>query len=426
MSDAIHTILYIEDDPASRRLVERALLAEGFNVLVAATGLEGVDLARAYVPDLVLTDINLPDLNGQEIATTLRLDPRFAHTPIVALTAQAQGGKEWQMAFAAGINGYITKPIAVEHLGERARYYLAGGRDSFDPTLMESARATYTHETVARLERQIRELQHANESLRELDKVKDSFIELTAHELRTPLTLLYGYSRLLDDNTALSRLRGQDMEVHALFDGMAEAITRMQRIIGEIVTIGRIMTNRLELNMSPINMQYIAEKTVHAYQAALNDRRITVHFNAAAWQGVLQGDGELIYLLLSNLFSNALKYTPDGGSITLGAGVRDGRFTFSVADSGIGIDREQQARIFDRFFTTNDLSLHSTSKTAYKGGGLGLGLAICKGIVDAHSGHIWVESTGRDEQKLPGSTFHVSLPQQPPRGTRPTPAGSSI
>jgi len=85
------TILYIEDDPASRQLVERALKHEGYNVLVAERGLDGIDIARRECPDMILTDINLPDISGREITTALRRDARFTTTPIVALTAQGYG-----------------------------------------------------------------------------------------------------------------------------------------------------------------------------------------------------------------------------------------------------------------------------------------------------------------------------------------------
>jgi signal transduction histidine kinase len=81
-----------------------------------------------------------------------------------------------------------------------------------------------------------------------------------------------------------------------------------------------------------------------------------------------------------------------------------------IQDSGIGINKEDQARIFDRFSTASDIQLHSTSKTAFRGGGLGIGLSITRGIIEAHGGRIWVESSGRDEEKMPGSSFYIELP----------------
>jgi signal transduction histidine kinase len=108
--------------------------------------------------------------------------------------------------------------------------------------------------------------------------------------------------------------------------------------------------------------------------------------------------------------SNAIKFTPDGGQITLKAGTYEDKVHFSIRDTGIGIARDQQASLFERFHTNNDVQLHSTSKTAFRGGGIGLGLAICKGIIEAHGGEIAVQSAGYDPARLPGSEFFVVLP----------------
>lgn len=412
MSETRRTILYIEDDPASRRLVERTLLFAGYEVLMAENGLDGIDLARKQPPDLVLTDINLPDLTGHEIATALRFDERLNGIPIVALTAQGHGGKEWEMAFAAGVNGYITKPINVETLPTQIEYYLGGGQDTIDVERLTSARQTYTHEIVIRLESRIRELEMVNRELLEIDKVKDTFIELTAHELRTPLTLVYGYSRLLEEHPAFRLALHSDPDLTALVEGMSEAIERMQVTVEEIVTVSRILTDQVQLNIGPVNLGKQVQRALKALASGLQQRMLTIHFDAAQWP-TIRGDADLLYISLFNLLSNAIKFTPDGGEIFLTARRDNDRVRFSVRDTGMGIDSKEQRRIFERFHTTNDVRLHSTSKTAFGGGGLGLGLSICKGIIEAHGGQIWVESAGRDQQKMPGSEFVVSLPVIP-------------
>src|SRR5450631_993742 len=123
------TILYIEDDPGSQLLVQRALSFVGYKVLVASRGIEGLDLAVKQSPDLILMDINLPDLSGREVTTKLRSDQRFRTTPIVALTALSQAG-EREKAIAAGASGYLTKPIDIDKLPGQLEYYLTGARDS--------------------------------------------------------------------------------------------------------------------------------------------------------------------------------------------------------------------------------------------------------------------------------------------------------
>lgn len=403
------TILYIEDDPASRMLVQRTLKHAGYKVLVAERGLEGIDIARRELPDLILTDINLPDISGREVTTMLRSDKHFQDTPIVALTAQAFD-EQRELTMAAGITGYLTKPLDIEALPGRIEYYLKGNRDNIAPDRMADAQIRYTREVVGRLEARIRELESSNAELRRLDKMKDSFIQLTAHELRTPLTLVYGYSRLLEDSPPIRTVASQDENIETLIKGLTEAIQRMQGIINEILTISRIMTNQIDMSVGAVDPAYVVQKAVNSYKHALESRRLNLHFDPAAWPHKIRGDSELLTLAISSLVSNAIKYTPDNGHIYITAQADEQQIRLCVRDTGIGVAKDEQERIFERFHTAGDTMLHSTSKTAFRGGGLGLGLAVCKGIIEAHGGRVWVESAGLDLENLPGSEFIVVLP----------------
>ncbi|MBW4439260.1 MAG: hybrid sensor histidine kinase/response regulator [Pleurocapsa minor GSE-CHR-MK-17-07R] len=412
---APYTILYIEDDPGSRMLVERTLHFAGFRVLTAERGLQGIDMARMELPDLILTDINLPDIGGREIATTLRADPRFASTPIVALTAQVMTGQR-EMSMVAGITGFLLKPLDVEHLPNQLHFYLGGGQDKIESDLLGQAQKNYTQEVAVRLETRIRELEKFNEDLRHLDNVKDAFINITAHELRTPLTLLIGYNRLLMENPAIRTVLAQDDGSRLLVEGMSQAITRMQAIINEILTTSRIINNRLELSISPVNITEVIQRAVGFYQQAIKDRRMNITLALAGAPSRMLADWDLTELVMRNLIGNAIKFTPDNGTITVtvtplvGTGPEDTNIRISVKDTGIGIPRDAVDRIFERFNTTNDHMLHSTSKTAFRGGGIGLGLAVCKGVVEAHGGSISAVSPGFDPERLPGSEFIVVLP----------------
>jgi signal transduction histidine kinase len=132
----------------------------------------------------------------------------------------------------------------------------------------------------------------------------------------------------------------------------------------------------------------------------------------------IEGDSGLLSKVFYHLIVNAIKYTPDNGSITVSGvtvsqsqlGMKEGGVEIIVADTGIGIDPEFLEAIFTKFYQTGELALHSSSKTKFKGAGPGLGLAIAKGIVEAHRGKIWAESPGHNEEKCPGSQFHVVLP----------------
>jgi signal transduction histidine kinase len=139
----------------------------------------------------------------------------------------------------------------------------------------------------------------------------------------------------------------------------------------------------------------------------------------------VKGDANRLLQVFMNLIGNSIKYTPDGGRISLSVRVieagkvlaphvrsadRGGFIEVIIEDTGVGVAEEDQERIFKRFYEVKDPSLHSTSKTSFMGGGLGLGLPTARGIVEAHSGWLWVESEGYDEEKCPGSRFHVLLP----------------
>jgi signal transduction histidine kinase len=125
---------------------------------------------------------------------------------------------------------------------------------------------------------------------------------------------------------------------------------------------------------------------------------------------MIYGDSERLYQALNNVTSNAIKYTPDNGTITLNGRLLPGFVEITVTDTGIGISPENQAVIFEKFNQLGRVDLHSSGRTKFKGGGPGLGLPITRGIIEAHGGAIWVESAGYDEVKLPGSTFHILLP----------------
>jgi len=413
------TILCIEDDPASRQLVQRTLTAAGYDVLTARRALEGIDLARKHHPDLILTDINLPDMSGHEITTSLRSDPDFANTPIVALTALGYGRNK-DIAMAAGITGYLTKPFHVDELLDRLAFYLGGGHDKVDNERMYEAQTEYTREVVTRLESRIRELERANQELRRLDKMKESFIQITAHELRTPLTLVFGYSRLLEDYPPLRELMQYDEGISTLTDGLVESITRMHEIIDEIMIVSRVMTRRIDISIQQYNLGSVVKRVIDHYAEALQERGHTLHFNPDEWPTDVRGDVDLMRVAVDNLLSNAIKYTPDGGTINIGADADRYFVKFWVADTGIGIDPDDQKSIFDQFHTLEDVKLHSTSKTAFRGGGLGLGLAVVKGVVEAHGGAIKVESSRRNVSTLPGSRFEIMLPLKatPPQNVR--------
>lgn len=403
-------ILVIDADAQNLQRIQTELKQAGYQVGGVQRALNGLDMARQALPDMVITDLRLPDLSGRELAATLRSDVRFNEMPIIVML-RPEDEDQRDTCIAAGANGFLELPINFKALAIQTEFFFSGGSEGLaDDTQLDQARDRYLHDLVKQLEGRIRELEQKNAELRRIDNMKDTFIQLTAHELRTPLTLITGYSRLLEDHPPLLDLMRTDGEIRTLVGGLSESIGRMQRIIEDILTMSRIMTSKIELNIRPINPAKLVQRVLQHYAPAIQERKLTLHFNEAQWPVSMRCDGELLSLTFDNLVSNAIKYTPDGGTITLQAQTNGQLARFSIKDTGIGVPPEKQEQIFQIMEIGGEIATHTTSRTAFGGGGLGLGLAICKGIVEAHGGKIWVESQGFDPERYPGSEFIFILP----------------
>lgn len=402
-------ILYIEDDPASRRLVQRVLDSKGYQVVVAADGLEGISMARQHHPNLILMDINLPSMDGREITTRLRSLPNFSNTPIVALTANHSAGSR-ELALAAGCTGFLTKPIDVTSFPGQVRAYLQGLADAISPDEKNEHLQRHAQNLVERLENKIHELESANKRLLELDRLKSDFIIMVSHELRTPLTLISGYAHLLDEQVKQTEDILPAEMVSGVAEGLNLGVSRMRDVVNEIIKVARIASGTLDLALGPVRLSEIVQDVYEEYQEVLEKRHLNVQIGDLSKLPIVQGDGAQLKSAIYHIFSNAIKYTPDGGSIFVVGRAMGDTVDLIIQDSGIGIPDSEHRRIFDQFYTLGSIEHHSTSKYAFQGGGLGLGLAIVKGIIEAHNGRVWVESERRDLELFPGSTFHILLP----------------
>lgn len=257
------------------------------------------------------------------------------------------------------------------------------------------------------------ELQRAYQVLERMDKNKTDFIAVAAHELRTPLTLVRGYTEMLRD------ILSSSPNVMPMVQGILNGEARLLEVVNSMLDISKIDSESLKAQKEPLLLRLIIEELVTNLAGVLEERRLGLSMNGLGKLPTVEADPELISKLFSHLITNAIKYTPDGGHITITGqmyehgveGDESTRFVqIAVADTGIGIDPANHELIFEKFFQTGQVMFHSTGRTKFKGGGPGLGLAIARGIVNVHHGRIWVESPGYDEEKLPGSTFHVLLP----------------
>lgn len=264
-------------------------------------------------------------------------------------------------------------------------------------------------EMTARLQARTEELQKTYAVLEQMDRAKASFIEVAAHELRTPLTLVKGYTQML-----AMKLK-EEPEVSALAHGILEGAERMQEIVSSMLDVSRIDSNILKILPEDVNLGVVIGRAHTTFEQALQERNLTLTVQGVDSLPLIQADPDQLYKVFYHLLMNAIKYTPDGGRITIYGHLRENpqgeeEVEIVFSDTGIGIDPQHHSLIFEKFYQTGEVYMHSSGKTKFKGGGPGLGLAIARGIVQAHGGRIWVESPGHDEARCPGSQFFVRLP----------------
>ncbi len=259
--------------------------------------------------------------------------------------------------------------------------------------------------------RVIAELQKTNQILRQMDRNKTEFIQITAHELRTPLTVIKGYLDLLQ--SMLPTIANE--EVDCILEGINTGTKRLYETVNMMLDITRIDSGNLKVAFLPVPVKQVLQKTLYSLNSAAAERNIKLSLIYHPNTPNLKADPVLIEKALHHLLINAIKYTPDGGKITLEAkpstlanGTASVRF--SVKDSGIGLDAEHHNLIFEKFYQVSGVANHSSGKTSFKGGGSGLGLAIVRGIAKAHGGKTWVESAGHNEENFSGSIFYLEIP----------------
>jgi signal transduction histidine kinase len=409
-------ILYVEDDPACMLLVHRLLESEGFQVLTTADGLSATEFAIYERPDLILMDINIGGLDGYEVTTKLRSMPELDSTPIVAVTAATLDGDRGR-ALASGCNGYISKPIDVDAFPDQVREFLQGRVEEIG-SAEEKAKHLIEHSRrlVTRLEEKVRELEVANAEMQRIDKMKSDFIVLAGHELRTPLTSIYGYTQMLLYNSDITGDPEEEGTPRNMLTRICDAVQRLNQVFDEIRNVSLIDANSLELAWETVMIEPLVHRAVDNLLDIGPSRDLEFVYQELEDLPMIEGDSQRIYHTLWSIISNAIKYTPDGGAITVsGHYIEDeGMVHVSIQDTGVGIPTEELERIFERFYVLEDTQLHHTSKTALRGGGLGLGLTVTRGIIEAHGGRVWAESEGYDEERLPGSTFHILLPLRRP------------
>ncbi|MBL8088885.1 MAG: GAF domain-containing protein [Anaerolineales bacterium] len=255
-----------------------------------------------------------------------------------------------------------------------------------------------------------RALERNNQELQRIDQAKSDFISIASHELRTPLTVMKGYTEMMMEDNRL------DASLKNMVKKMNEGTMRLHEIMDSMFDVAQIDSRSLKPHLQPVDLGKLIHDVCVEQSKTANEReqKITV---ALPPLPQVKADQNLLKKMFHHLIRNAIKFTPNGGKITVIGNqippvinLPNGGVEITIIDTGVGVDPNLRETIFTKFYQPGELGKHSTSKSRFKGGGAGLGLALSKGIIEAHGGKIWVESPGYDEVNFPGSQFHIILP----------------
>jgi signal transduction histidine kinase len=370
-------VLVIEDNPdMSRFLVE--CLTPDHRVATAFDGRQGVEQALALRPDLILTDLMMPTMGGDALVRELRARVELDATPILVLTAKADDELRVQL-LREGVQDFLTKPVPAEELRARVANFvmLKRARD-----VLQGALSSHS-----------RDLAALADQLAAANRAKDEFLAILSHELRTPLMPILTWAGLL---------RERKLDAATAERGLAaiERSAKLQaRIVEDLLDVSRAITGKLQLDVQPIVLDSVIRGAIDSVRPAADAKGIVVDAVPSPDAGLVSGDPDRLQQIVWNLLSNAIKFTPKGGRIEIRLTHVGDQVRLTVRDTGAGIDAALVPHLFDRFWQAD------TSSTRAHGG-LGLGLAVVRHLVELHGGTVSAESEGKGH----GATFTVTLP----------------
>ncbi|MGE0869754.1 MAG: ATP-binding protein [Kofleriaceae bacterium] len=372
-------ILIADDNLDMRNYVGR-LLARHWHVEMVGDGVEALAAARQRAPDLILSDVMMPRLDGLGLLRELRADDRTKAIPVILLSARA-GEESTIEGLESGADEYLVKPFSARELIARVNAQLTVSR-------LRREAVMAAHEHAADATRLLAQAQNAT-------RAREEILAVVSHDLRNPLSAIDLASQLLERAVDREDPDQHDVRMRRQVATIRRAATRMTRMIGDLLDIARIDTGRLAIERQPHDIASLLDEIRDACDAKAHERKLSLAVEVAPGLPVVDCDRERVMQVLANLVGNALKFTDPGGAVTLTAVQQADQIVVSVADTGRGIAADELAHVFERHW-------HSTQRNRE---GHGLGLSIAKGIVEAHGGAIEATSElGR------GSTFSFRLP----------------
>lgn len=393
--------ILIIDDNKNNLLSLHSLIDESINnvnVYEAESGIDALNILMKNKVDLIILDIQMPEMDGFETATRIRSWKKMQNVPIVFLTAAYKAEEFKEQGYAIGAADYLTKPIDRHELISKIETYLRFIRQEHRHIAELSATNERLKQEIIERRRIEEELKWAKEVAETANLAKSQFLANMSHELRTPLNAIIGYSQMLKEY-ALDK--SQEDFIPDL-DKIDVAGKHLLGLINDVLDISKIEAGKMELSNESFDLKTLIEEVTTTAQLLMKKQANTFYVHCPDDMTVLmETDLTKLRQILLNLLSNAAKFT-EKGTVTLTVSPtlkREQRIIhFKVTDTGIGLTSEQISRLFQPF-------TQADSSTTRKYGGTGLGLAITKHFVEMLSGHISVVSEfGK------GSTFWVELP----------------
>jgi signal transduction histidine kinase len=387
------SVLVVDDTPANLVAVGAVLGPLGVRVVEARSGPEALEHLSREPFAVVLLDVQMPTMDGFEVARRLRETPMGAEVPIIFLTAIHRDEQYARKGYASGAADYITKPYEPEvlrarvrafvdlfHQRERLRVQQVGERTRERDDALAKLAALLESERVAR---------HEAETA---SRAKDEFLATMSHELRTPLNAILGWA-------SIARRHSTSPEAERALATIERNARAQMRIIEDVLDLGRTLQANLRLRLSDMRVADAIEGALQALRpdAAAKGVKLAAWVDSAV--GSIVADAERFQQIVLNLVSNAIKFTPQGGHVEVRATRAGSSVTIQIRDDGQGIRREFVPHVFEAF-------RQADSSTARRHGGLGLGLAIVHQLVRAHGGTVAVDSEGDGK----GATFTIVMP----------------
>jgi signal transduction histidine kinase len=394
-------ILHIEDDPKNRLLVRKLLAAKGHEVLDAETGLEGIRMATNENPDLVLVDINIPDLDGYEVILRLRGIRALDGVPIVAITAE--GDRETSLA--VGADGFIGKPIDARAFPKQVRRFLSGHRERSEGS-GEAHLRNRSQKIVERLERKVVELSEANRRLEEMARLRKEFLRNVSHELATPMTPVVGYVRLLlaEELGPLSPLQRKTLE------SVQTSTQRLRAVVDTLLDVSSLDSGRMHFYERDYDFAACVDQAIADAQPLIEEHQITIRRDPPSGDLAARGDPDKLKRAFVHLIDNAVKFGAPGSEVGIGIRSDLSYLELLVADEGPGVASDQLEKVLEPFYQVDGSVTRSH-------GGVGLGLAYARHVAATLGGGLTIESPPADAvagRLFGGTLVRLKVAKSPP------------